>query len=61
MLKPTVSVGEPSQKQGFNLVEKDGISIYLSKTIRQKSGVPAIISLQGVWIFKELEVQGLSC
>jgi hypothetical protein len=61
MLKPTVSVGEPAQKHGFTLVEKDGISIYLSQAVKHKPGVKATISLQGMWIFKELEVQGLSC
>jgi hypothetical protein len=53
-----VEVGKPTNDGNYNLVNIDGINIYVSKDCRLAND-SIEIKLRGFWVFQSLEVIGI--
>jgi hypothetical protein len=57
---PLVSVGKPSSPENYDILEADGIKVYLFKGAVSKSGELKIILDNSVLAHKRLDIEGLA-
>lgn len=57
---PLVSVGKPSSPENYDLLEADGIKVYMFKGAKSKPGGVKISLDASVPAYKKLDIEGLA-